>query len=151
MQRRDFIVVRSNGDGEPEAQVKAQSLAGFSDAEFIEAIVHVKAMLDRIGGQVQIAALREKLDKDGQRVEKDDPSGVYQTLGYVFRYEPHSRLRQAPEEPDARKDEPPEEPDFADLTPAPLQFGDDLDDEDFPDPDLEDAVDADDAVPAEVS
>ena len=107
-------MVRGNGEGSNEAAIKAQGLAAFADAEFIEAILHVKATLDRLGGQTTIGAYREKFNAAGDRVEPDEV-GTYETLGYVFRYEPHNKLSHGPDEPDAKQSDPPPPLGFTDV------------------------------------
>lgn len=106
IQRRDWNVVRSEFEGDEEAGVKAGALAAISDAEFLESLIHAKAALDRFGGQVTLAALREKRDAYGNEVEHDEV-GTHATLGYVFRYEAHSDLAKGPKEVDAKRDDAP--------------------------------------------
>lgn len=109
-------MVRSEFDGDEDSRLKAGALSAISDAEFVESMVHVKAALDRLGGQVEIAALREKVNAKGEPVDDKD-TGDYVTRGYVFHYEAHTDLLRRPEEPDTKRAE------------IPLQFGDDLDEE----------------------
>lgn len=82
----------------------ATALAQIADADFIESVVQAKSLLDRVGGEFTIAAYREKLDGEGRPAQ--DRPGTYETLGYRFYYDHHSKLTHSPAEPNAKREEP---------------------------------------------
>lgn len=81
MNRQRFIDRDFDGEGSERSQALALALAQTCDARFLEAILHHKAALDEFGGQLYIAAAREKFDADGNRTET---VGAYETFAYIF-------------------------------------------------------------------
>lgn len=100
--RRAFYTPRiPEAEGVERSQELALALAQTADPEFIEAIIHLKSMLDRIGGQVYIAAYRNKYDPNtGAVLEDPRAPGRHETDGYAFHYEHIAKLTNAPREPD---------------------------------------------------
>lgn len=89
-------------EGSDRSNQLAAALAQVSDPEFLQAVLDLKAMLDRVGGQVYIAAYRQKYGPDGQPVEDPKEPGRYETEGYAFHYEHIAKLTNAPREPDPK-------------------------------------------------
>jgi hypothetical protein len=105
--RRPFYAPRIvEAEGSDRSQELATALAMTCDPEYLEALVHLKSMLDRIGGQVYIAAYRKKYNPQTGE-ELDDPSkpGRYETEGYAFHYEHIAKITNAPREPDRKVDD----------------------------------------------
>lgn len=107
-----------------KAHEMAIALANTADGDFIESIVQAKAALDRFGGSVTIAAYREKLDANGERVP-ESAVGTHETLGYLFQYDHYNKTPGAPAEPNADFAEPLEldtgapEPELPEVAPEP--------------------------------
>lgn len=104
--KRDWQNVRGVPADE-KAHEQAIALANTADGDFIESLVQAKAALDRFGGVVTIAAYREKIDANGDRVGEDGV-GTHETLGYLFTYDHYNRTPGAPKEPNADLANPPE-------------------------------------------
>lgn len=91
--RRDFYVLKGDGGfapGDEYAHSKATALAQIGDAPTIEKIVQAFAMLDLLGGQFYVQAVRAKFDADGNRIPDEqakDTHGSWQTVGFAFRFE----------------------------------------------------------------
>lgn len=84
----------------------ATALAQMADPDFLEKVIHLKSMLDSIGGQVYIAAYRDKFDGQGNKLEDHKQPGDYATIGYLFHYDHIAKITRAPVEPDAKLSEP---------------------------------------------
>lgn len=84
----------------------ATALAQVSDPDFLEAVLHIKSMLDRLGGQMYLAGYREKFDGEGRLLSDHKQPGNYETVGYLFHYDHIAKITQAPNEPDANLKQP---------------------------------------------
>lgn len=102
--RRAFYSPRLHTEEGSERAVElAVALAQISDEEFLRTIIDIKAALDRIGGQVYIAAFRNKYDPaTGEQLEDPSAPGRYETDGYAIHYEHIAKLTDSPREPDPR-------------------------------------------------
>ncbi len=125
MRRGYANVVRDRElEGSERSAELATALAQTCDPEFLEALVHAKALIDAVGGQVFIAGVRNKyevktvrdaagniLGESKQLLDDHSLPGEYATDAYLFHYE-HiaTALRGARKQPDdARPAEPREE------------------------------------------
>lgn len=101
--RRDFYTPRIVTDeGSQRSNELAVALAQVADPEFIEAVIHLKSMLDRIGGQAYVVAFRNKYNpRTGEVITDPEAPGRHETEGYVFHYEHIARLSGQDKEPDA--------------------------------------------------
>jgi len=87
--RQRYVERDFEGEGSDRAQALGLALGQVCDARFLEAILHHKAAIDEFGGQLYIAAAREKFDAEGNRT---DGPGAYETFGYVFLYGSKAKL-----------------------------------------------------------
>lgn len=114
MRRGRTVVRRRDLEGSERSHGLAAALAEMSSPEFLEALVHGVAQLDSIGGQLFIAAVRNKyakvtvtndagevLGEQWDRLEDHKDPGDYETDGYVIHWD-HiaTAVRNARKEPD---------------------------------------------------
>lgn len=115
--RRGTSIVRDRElEGSERSAELATALAQICDPGLLEALVHAKAMLDYNGGQIFIAAVRNKYRITTQRspegnivgetrtlLENRQEPGNYETDAYVFHFD-HiaTALRSAKKEPDTQ-------------------------------------------------
>ena len=108
MIREWFSTRRQELEGHERSLQLATALAMKTDPDTMEKLLEVKNLLDSVGGQVYIAAFRNKYKtvvENGQLVDVpvDDPkdeAGKYVTDGYVFHYEHIAKLNRQRPEPD---------------------------------------------------
>lgn len=86
------VVLPPDG-GDEEALQVAQALANVCDAETLRSLLDLKILLDRVGGEAYVGALRIKVDTNGHRIPPEqmrDPErpGTYLTSGYLFVWNP---------------------------------------------------------------
>lgn len=87
------------GEGSQRAHQLAQLLAEVADAEFIQSIINAKTAADQFGGQMFVAAKREKFDAEGHPTTS---VGTFETVGYVFHFgHKVTAIHNAVPEPDA--------------------------------------------------
>lgn len=114
--RRGWNVVRDRTEEGSERSLElATALAQTSDPDFLEQVVHAKALLDAVGGQVFIAAVRNKyavitvrdragnvLGEQREVLEDRKQPGEYETDAYLFHFD-HiaTALRDAARQPDS--------------------------------------------------
>lgn len=127
MNRQRFVDRDFQNEGSPRSQELAAALAVQSDPEFLEAVLHAKGALDEFGGQVFVAATRQKVSVDEEGVIRADESGAFATLGYIVHYSSKASIRRlqteeetsavaAPDEPDAEQEFTGEEPETGEPT-----------------------------------
>ena len=80
-----------------ECQVLADALARIADAELLEAIVNNIGTINEHGGELFIAARREKVQK-GRIVDSSEP-GTFETIGYAVAYNSKAQLPGTIDEP----------------------------------------------------
>jgi hypothetical protein len=73
--------------GGVDAHRAAGALADRFDAPTIIGFTDALSFLDRMGGQLHIVTLREKVDPEGNPLDEKDPSGEWRTLGMRMVYE----------------------------------------------------------------
>lgn len=100
-------------DGSERSTQLALAIAQVADPATLEALLQTLTLLDRIGGQVYIAAYRRKYapveSEQGtyfQAVDDVKQPGTYMTDGFVFHYEHIAKLPRQSPEPDADLAEP---------------------------------------------
>lgn len=72
--------------GDEAAHRAAAALADRLDAPTIVMLVDALAFLSRVGGQLYVGTVRQKINAQGQPAAKDEP-GEYQTFGMALVYE----------------------------------------------------------------
>jgi hypothetical protein len=100
MNRQKFQRRIFEAEGSERSQQLALSLAAECDPEFLETLLHYKSALDEFGGQIYIAAARDKFDTEGNNVEHNEPRGSFETWGYVCHYGHKAQLKGQETEPD---------------------------------------------------
>jgi hypothetical protein len=81
--------------GDEEAMIAATALANIAGAETIRSLIDTISFVDRIGGEVKIAAYRDRFDLEGNRIgHHDETPGTYQTYGYLFTWTPEPKSTQ---------------------------------------------------------
>lgn len=92
--RRDFanIILAQNAQagfrpGDEAAHRAAAALADRFDAPTIIALTDAVTFLERMGGQLHVVTLRERIDQEGNMVEHDAPGSEWLTLAFHLRYE----------------------------------------------------------------
>lgn len=114
--RRGWNVVRNrDAEGDERSLELAGALAAISDPDFLERVLHAKTMLDSVGGQIFIAAVRNKyavktlrtaaghiVAEERDLLEDRKAPGEYETDAYLFHYD-HiaTALRDARKEADS--------------------------------------------------
>lgn len=95
-------------DGSDRSTQIALAIAQVADPGVLEALLQTLTLLDRIGGQVYIAADRQKYAPQETDqgvmylpVTNVKEPGTYMTDGFVFQYEHIAKLPRQPVEPDA--------------------------------------------------
>lgn len=90
--KREYSVVKDPDVGIPgdqNAVAAGLALANRFDAQTLRLIHDTFTALELVGGQLAVAAHREKYDDWGNRLERDEHHvpGQWQTAGYIFHYE----------------------------------------------------------------
>lgn len=114
MERSWNIVRDHEAEGSARSGELAAALAQVADPELLEKVLWAVNLLDSVGGQVTIAAFRNKYDAQGGRIAKENLSstpGNYETEGYVVHWDSMAEvIRDAMREPNVKlpADPPPE-------------------------------------------
>lgn len=93
-------------EGDDRAQEVALALAAISDVDFLRSVLNGKAAMDQFGGQLVIAAKRERIDEHGRL----NPEGAERvTIAYAHSYQ---HVADALRDPDPESDRKPHQIDF---------------------------------------
>jgi hypothetical protein len=102
---RDF-----EGEGTDDARQIALALAELCDRNFLELLLRHKVALDEFGGEIYLAAVRDKFDKNGRPAAHNDPEGSFLTYAYIVNYGSKAQLKvEAPNEEAAQPTPPAED------------------------------------------